>query len=71
MGYVRRQHQRVLHRPPNAADRRGMAAAIHALHAGAPMTPDEAAAHEREAALVPYRRRQGDLALVLPERDRT
>lgn len=67
MGYVRRQHQRVLHRPPNAADRPGMAAALRALYCSEPMTPEEVAAHEHRAALVPYRKAQGDLLLQLPE----
>jgi hypothetical protein len=71
MPYVRRQHQRVLHQPPNAADRAGMEAALRALYSGEPMTPDEIAAHEHAAQSVPYRKKQGDLALVLPEPDRT
>lgn len=70
MSYVRRQHQRVLHRPPNAADARGLAAALQALHSAEPMTADEVAAFEHEAQAIPYRNRQRDLALVLPERER-
>lgn len=71
MASYRRHYQRVTHRPPNAADARGLLMALQALHSSEPMTPEEVAAHEHEASLVPYRKVQGDLPLVLPERKRT
>lgn len=46
----------------------GMAQALAALYGRLPaMTPAEQAQFEREAAGVPYRNPQGDLALRLPE----
>ena len=69
MARALRHWDRVTHRPPNAADARGMRMALQALHAGEPMTPEEVAAHEHTASRVPYRKVQADLALVLPEPD--
>ena len=64
-----RYYKRATHRPPTPASMRGLSAALRALYSAEPMTPEEAAAFEHQAQLVPYRKRQGDLLLVLPEPD--
>jgi hypothetical protein len=47
---------------------RGLQRALDTLYGDhAPMPADEQAAIERAHALAPYRKRQGDLTLVLPE----
>lgn len=64
---ARRPH-RATHRPPNAASTRGLLAAHAALYGEHPPMPaDEQAEAYRALQQVPYRKRQGDLALVLPE----
>lgn len=65
-----RRPYRATHRPPNAASARGLRDALVALYGKAqPMAADEQAATLHRHALVPYSKRQGDLALVLPEPD--
>jgi hypothetical protein len=71
MARALRHCDRVTHRPPNAADAGGLRKALQALYAGKPMTPEEVAAYEHEARSVPYRKRQADLALVLPDGEPT
>lgn len=63
-----RRPYRATHRPPNAASMRGLQEAMAALYAAAPpLRDDELAATLQRHERVPYRKRQGDLALVLPE----
>jgi hypothetical protein len=65
-----RCHRKATHAPPSAAASRGMASALQALYGeGTPMPADAQADTYRALQLVPYRKRQGDLALVLPEPD--
>lgn len=60
----------VLQRPPKREALPGLLAARAVLEeAHAPMSPDELAQLDRALAMAPYRKRQQDLALVLPEPD--
>lgn len=69
MRSARRQY-RATHRPPTAVSMRGLQQAMAVLYGDAPPMPaDELANTLRAHALVPYRKRQGDLTLVLPEPD--
>lgn len=64
--FTRRCHQRVTHRPPNAATRRGMDQVLGALAAPPPaMSADEAMAERERLRLEAeaHRRRQGVLRL--------
>lgn len=45
----------------------GLRDAFAALYSAEPMRADQAAQLERECAVVPYRKRQGDLGLALSE----
>lgn len=64
----RRRPPRVTHRPPNAASVRGMLQAMAAVYGRLPpMTDAERAKHEHDAAQVPYRKPQRELALGLPD----
>jgi hypothetical protein len=69
MSRALRYCDRVTHRPPNAADAPGLAAAFRALYSDKPMTPEEVAAHEHAACAAAYCKRQRDLPLALPERE--
>jgi hypothetical protein len=63
-----RCQRKATHAPPNAAASRGMRDALQALYGeGVPMPDDAQAQTWRALQLVPSRKRQGDLALVLPE----
>lgn len=63
-----RCHRRATHAPPNTASLRGLQAALAELYAdAAPLPADVRAEIERTAQQAPYRKRQGDLSLVLPE----
>lgn len=63
MRSARRPH-RATPKPPQAVFDRGMAKAYAALYATEPLTPEQAAAVERELAAVPYRKPpQGELPL--------
>ena len=63
-----RCHRKATHAPPNAAASRGMERALAALYgSAAPMPADAQADTYRALQLVPYRKRQGDLPLSLPE----
>lgn len=69
MAFARRQY-RATHRPPNAASMRGLRQAAMLLYSAAPPLPaDERADIMRVLELAPYRKRQGDLTLVLRESD--
>lgn len=63
----RRHHGATFKRPPASNWHRGMAAALQALYAPEPLPADQAAALRRECASVPYRKRQAELGLEIPE----
>lgn len=66
---ARCQHK-ATHAPPKPAAARGLALAFAALYGeAAPMPADALASTYRALQLVPYRKRQGDLPLSLPEPD--
>lgn len=65
MRSARRQH-RAIPEPRQAVNRRGIANALAALHSDTPVSPERAAAIEREHAQVPYRKSpQGELVLEI------
>ena len=64
----RRLYGATFNRPPAANWHEGMRAALAELYSTAPVPADQAAQLERECAAVPYRKRQADLPLALPER---
>lgn len=62
--FTRRCHQRVTHRPPNAATSRGMSQALAALATPALPVADSMAERERlRLEAEAQRRRQGELLL--------
>lgn len=66
---ARRQH-RASNRRPAPATSSGLRACLAALYSEAPITPERAAALQRELAAVPYRKaRQGELELRTGESD--
>lgn len=66
MAYAR--HQRATHRPPNAASMHGMRDALAVLYGPLAPTPDDVRLQQlRALELAPYRKRQHELVLVLPE----
>ncbi len=64
----RRLYGATFKRQPAANWHEGLRAALAELYSTAPVTADEAAQIDRACSEVPYRKRQGDLPLVLPER---
>lgn len=61
--------RRATHAPPNPASRRGLIEALRVLEAGEPTPADVLAQERRALELTPYRRRQCELPLCLPERE--
>lgn len=66
----RRHYGATFNRPPASNWSSGLQAAYAALYSTEPVPADQAAQFERECALVPYRKRQAELALDLPEAER-
>lgn len=69
MATTRRHFPATFKRLPAPNWTSGMRAALAALYSTEPMPADQAAQFERECAAAPYRKRQGDLGLALPEAD--
>lgn len=62
-----RRQPRAVPEPRQAVNGRGIANALAALYSDAPISPERAAAIERELAATPYRKPpQGELGLELP-----
>ena len=66
----RRHYGATFKRPPASNWMRGIAAAMAELRSTTPVPADQEAQIRRECAAVPYRKRQAELSLDLPEPDR-
>lgn len=65
MRAARRQF-RAVHQPRHAVNARGITQALAALYSDTPLSPERAAAIERELAATPYRKHpQGELRLEI------
>ena len=67
MAIIRRPGNATFKRPPAPNWHRGIAAALQALYTTEPLSADHEAQLRRECAAVPYRKRQAELGLEIPE----